>query len=175
MIISSRSAHSNSCKPSVHISELVRRMVNTSRKLNWDQYVVPALNDYMIRMAKAGYHQEYRKNVLLNAYAVYDSKVQKHIEGECPLNRPPEYQKVERKKAKVQKKKNWATKGGYIAPIIIPATPNGELAKKIKEVTESESSIKFKVIEKGGITLEKMFQNSNPTASGKCGKTNYFI
>ena len=74
MIISSRSAHSNSCKRSVHISELVRRMVNTSRKLNWDQYVVPALNDYMIRMAKAGYHQEYRKNVLLNAYAVYDSK-----------------------------------------------------------------------------------------------------
>ena len=175
MIISSRSAHSSNCKRSVHISELVRRMMNTSRNLSWNEYVVPVLNDYMMRMAKAGYHQDYRKNVLLNAYAVYDSKVQKHINGECPLNRPPEYKKVERKKAKVQKKKNWGTKGGYIAPIIVPATPNGELAKKIREVTESETDIKFKVVEKGGITLEKLFQNSNPTSSGKCGKSNCFM
>ena len=34
MIISSRSAHSSNCKRSVHISELVRRMMNTSRNLS---------------------------------------------------------------------------------------------------------------------------------------------
>ena len=70
MIISSRSAHSSNCKRSVHISELVRRMMNTSRNLSWNEYVVPVLNDYMMRMAKAGYHQDYRKNVLLDAYAM---------------------------------------------------------------------------------------------------------
>ena len=88
-------------KRSVHISELVRRMVNFSRKLNWDYFVVPVLNKYMVRMVKAGYHQEYRKNILLNAFAVYDSKIKKHIDDECPLNRPPGHKKVERQKAKV--------------------------------------------------------------------------
>ena len=58
LVISSRSAHSGNCKRSVHINELVRRMCNTSRLLDWDQFVVPVLNDYMLRMARAGYHQE---------------------------------------------------------------------------------------------------------------------
>ena len=105
---------------------------------------------------------------------VYDSKVRKHIDGDCPINRPPEYKKVERRKAKIQKKRDWGTKGGYIAPIIVPATPNSELAKSLREIAESESDsgIRFKVVEKGGITIEKMLQKSNPTKSDKCGKPN---
>ena len=69
---------------------------------------------------------------------VYDSKVRKHIDGDCPINRPPGYKKVERRKAKIQKKRDWGTKGGYIAPIIVPATPNSELAKSLREIAESE-------------------------------------
>ena len=95
LVISSRSAHSNSSKRAVHISELVRRMMNTSRRLNWDSYVAPVLTDYMERMAAAGYNEDYRKHVLLNSFAVYDSKVKRHIDGECPLNRPSGYRKKE--------------------------------------------------------------------------------
>ena len=177
LLISSRSAHSDGCKRSVHISELVRRMSNTSRKLDWDQFVAPVLTDYMRRMMAAGYHQEYRKNVLLNAFAVFDSKVQKDISGQCPLNRPPTFKKIERKKQKAWKKKNWSTKGGYISPIIIPATPNSELAKMLREAADSEkdSGIRFKIIEKGGTSIEKLLQSSNPTASGKCNKSNCIV
>ena len=103
--------------------------MNTSRRLNWDSYVAPVLTDYMERMAAAGYNEDYRKHVLLNSFAVYDSKVKRHIDGECPLNRPSGYRKKERRKEKQKKKRDWGTKGGFIAPIIIPATPNGELAK----------------------------------------------
>ena len=77
---------------------------------------------------------------MLNAFAVYDSRIQKHIDGVCPLNRPPGYKKVERKRQKVHKKKNWATKDGCIAPIIIPATPDSELAQMLKEVADSEKN-----------------------------------
>ena len=69
---------------------------------------------------------------------MHDSKIQKDVDGECPLNRPSGYRKVERKKEKLHKKKNWSIKGGYIAPIIVPATPNGELARMLKTVAESE-------------------------------------
>ena len=73
---------------------------------------------------------------------------------------------------KKQKKKNWSTKGGYIAPIIVPATPNSELANELRKIAEqmSDGRIRFKIVEKGGVTLERLLQKSNPTSSGFCGK-----
>ena len=40
----------------------------------------------------------------------------------------------------------------------------------MRQVAESEPDIKFKVIEKGGITVEKMLSKPNPTASEGCGR-----
>ena len=52
-------------------------------------------------MKQAGYHEDYRKHVLLNALAIYDKKVRDDLDGTCPLNRPTGYQKVERKKQRI--------------------------------------------------------------------------
>ena len=71
LVISERSAHPKSGKRSVHIAEIVRRLMNTSRELDWDQYVVPILSEYMARMKAAGYNQDYRQHVLQNALSVY--------------------------------------------------------------------------------------------------------
>ena len=75
---------------------------------------------------------------------------------------------------KVQKKHNWSTKGGYIAPIIIPATPDSELLLMLREVAETEkvNGLKFKIIEKGGKMLKHCAQRSNPTASPGCTDPN---
>ena len=116
----------------------------------------------MSRMKQAGYHEDYRKHVLLNALAVYDKKVRDELDGVCPINRPAGYEKIKRKKEKVWRKKNWSTKGGYIAPIIVPATPNGELARMIKKLLRLTM-------------IEKSLQNPNPSATNKCGKINCFI
>ena len=67
LVISERSAHSANCKRSVHVSELIRRMTNTSRRLDWNKSVVPVLEDYLQRMKTAGYNERYRKSVLENA------------------------------------------------------------------------------------------------------------
>ena len=172
LLIPERSAHSNSSKRSVHVSEMVRRMMNTSTKLKWEEHTAPVLSDYMARMKQAGYWENYRKHVLENALAVYDKKVKDAENGVRPLNRPTGYEIVKRKKEKKNKKKTWYTKGGYIAPIIVPATPGGKLAKMLKEVAESENDagIKFKVVEKGGPSVEKLLQKPNPTSSDECGK-----
>ena len=34
----------------------------------------------------------------------------------------------------------------------------------------SDGRIRFKIVEKGGVTLERLLQKSNPTSSGFCGK-----
>ena len=63
-ILHSQSAQSASCKRNVHIQEVLRRMFNTSGRLDWQSYGAPCLTNYMYRMKQAGYEESYRKNVL---------------------------------------------------------------------------------------------------------------
>ena len=70
-------------------------------------------------MAADGYGEEYCRGVLKAALAGYDEKVAAEEGGERPLNRPPRYQQEERHKAKKAKRKYWATRGSYVAPVII--------------------------------------------------------
>ena len=174
LVISARSAHANGCKRSVHVYELDRRMSNTSEGADWEEKVAPVLTDYMSRMKKAGFDENYRKNVLKNAFAVHDSKVRKASTGEVPLNRPAGYKKNERKKEKREKKKNWSTKGNYLATIVVPATPNSELARRMRKKCEKKN-VRIKIQEKGGIALGNLLQKSNPTASGNCSKPDCFM
>ena len=170
LVIPARSAHSAKTKRSVHISECVRRMMNISPLLTWSQYAAPVLTEYMSRMMAAGYGEDYRKEVLLNAISIYDSKRRNDEDGTCPLNRPPEYQKVERRKAKFERKKSWASTGGYTSVIIVPATPGGTLAKQMRAVCDrgATKNIKIRIVERGGKTLLRQLQRSNPTAPPKC-------
>ena len=71
----------------VHVSELVRRMDDTSRKLSWSELVVPVLEDYLQGMIAADYNQNYRQRVLVNAVSIYNLKVREDREGRRPLNR----------------------------------------------------------------------------------------
>ena len=86
------------------------------------------------------------------------------------MYREKNFQRIERKKQKGTKKHNWSTKGGYIAPIMVPSTPNGELAKALRGVVEQEQqgSLKFKIVETGGITIKSRVQKSNPYSTLGC-------
>ena len=172
LVISARSAHSAQTKRSVHISELVRRMMNTSPLLDWSEHCAPVLTEYLRRMMAAGYDEKYRKDVLCQAVNIYDSKVKHDADGSVTLNRPNGFRKLERRKEKIQSRRTWSTKGGYTAPIIVQSTPGGVLAKMMREVAEKESTpeIRFKVIERGGTTLIRQLQRANPTAPPKCSK-----
>ena len=172
LVISARSAHSEQTKRSVHISECVRRMVNTSPDLSWDQHIVPHLTEYCRRMMAAGYSQTYRKEIIRNAVNIYDGKLQDDEDGVQPLYRPRGYRKVERRKEKRKKKQSWATRGGYTAPIMIPATPGGVLAERLRAVAERRSipGLRFRIQERGGVTVMRQLQKSNPTTSSPCGR-----
>ena len=93
-------------------------------------------------------------------------------EGVLPRYRPKDWQIEARKKQKKEKRYEWSTKGGYIAPIFVPASPGGVLTKQLKEVARNEAKqgIRFKIVETGGRTLKSELQRSNPTASPGCGQ-----
>ena len=73
----------------------------------------------------------------MTALDIYDNKQKKDLADETPLNRPSGYKKIERRREKRKKKKDWAGKE-YIAPIIIPATLNSKLAKELQRVAAKE-------------------------------------
>ena len=169
-VLNAQSALSAACKRSVHTMEIVRRILNTSTKLDWSVYVAPVITDYMVRMRQAGYGERYRKNILTRALGIHDKMVAENESGTRPLNRPREWQVEERRSRKQKKKHSWSARGGYIAPIFIPATPGGELAKIVREVAECEAEpgLKFKVVESGGRSIAQQVQRSNPTATPGC-------
>ena len=179
-VISSRSAHPDKCKRSVHVSEMVRRCLNTSRRLDWEEDVVPHLNEYMTRMKRAGYHENYRRDTLVNALNVYDMKVAKCEASGEPFNRGRSYKVIERRKEKLRKKRNWnksSQKGPCGPPIIIPSTPNSELARMLRGIADQEPNPKkrFRIIEKGGPTIERSLMKPNPIGKEGCEKSDCIV
>ena len=58
------------------------------------------------------------------------------------------------KECTIVQKKKWYRSGGFDVPLFVPHTPNGELAKRMKDVeaqNQQAGKICFKIIEKGDI------------------------
>ena len=173
-VLHQNSAQSQTCKKSVHVRELVRRMLNTSIRLDWDSVFAPILTDYMERMKRANYDEKYRRSTLAHALRIYDKMRKEDEEGTKPLHRPRNWNLEEKRIEKRNKKHTWSTKGGYTAPIMVPATPNSELLNLLRDVAEREAvpGVKFKVLETGGTTVKQIAQKSNPTATPGCPDAN---
>ena len=172
-VLNSKSAHSAACKRGVHTQEVLRRLLNTSHRLSWDEETAPVITDYMDRMKDAGYGEKYRRDVLTHALRIYDHKWEEHKKGNRPIFRPKDWRKEERREIKRNKRINWANKDGHIAPIFVPTTPGGTLMKMMRKVAEDEGKegIKFKVMEVGGRTMKRDLQRSNPTATKGCSES----
>ena len=91
----SSSAESYSCKKSVHTQEIVRRVLESSVGLDWDQEVAPVITTYMSRLRRAGYDQKFREMTLTRALGIYDKMKKENEVGVRPLNRPREWQQEE--------------------------------------------------------------------------------
>ena len=83
----------------------------------------------------------------------------------------------ERQKKKELQDKNWFRAGGFDVPLFVPHTPRGELARRMKEKEAHNNqgrNIRFKIIEKSGVTLENKLRKSNPWSGERCGRPSCF-
>ena len=103
-ILKSQSAQSDRCKRSVHVNEVVRRILKTSARLDWSECAAPVLTDYCVRMKEAGYGELYRKRTLEQALRIYDRPVADEKEGVRPVHRPEDWCPVERRQKKQSKR-----------------------------------------------------------------------
>ena len=86
-VLAAQSPQSTTCTQSVHVRELVRRILNTSSRLEWDPHVVSILTDYLARMIEAGYNEHYMKVTLKRALQIYDQMKQNKNVGIQPAKK----------------------------------------------------------------------------------------
>ena len=171
-ILHANSAQPITCRDSVHTQEILRRILNCSTELDWSKDIAPVLSDYIGRMMRSGYSQKYRVEALNRALRIYDKMREEDNDGRRPQYRPKDWNIISRRKEKEIKKYEWSTKGGHIAPIFVPPpTPNGELAKSLKQIAdkEAEAGVHFKIVEAGGLSMKSILQKSNPLQKIGCG------
>ena len=109
---------------------------------------------------------------------------QREIDGGQPVDRPREYEEVDRRKKKDEKASRWFRKeprGTSIREgvLIIPPTPKSVLAKAFKKVCEEElqgSKIRLSVQERGGKQLGQLLGITTPGANNRknCGRQTCF-
>ena len=169
-IMHAKSAQSTTCKNSVHTMEIMRRLLNSSTRLDWKNEVAPVISNYMARMMDAGYPEKYRRDTLTRALRIHDRMLEEDRNGTRPIYRPKEWNVAARRSEKEKKKNDWSTRGGHIAPIFVPPTPNGELARELRKIADSEAEdgVHFKIIETGGTSIKNKVQKSNPTGMAGC-------
>ena len=139
---------------------------------------VKHLNDFSERLKLSGYDENYRFQVIKSGVEGFDKMLEEEMNGGRPINRPRTWEEDRRQKKKELQKRNWYRKGGYDVPLFVPHTPRGELAKlmRAKEAQNSQGrKIRFKIVEKGGVTLEQKLRRSNPWIKGQnCGRPRCF-
>ena len=157
--------------------EVVRIRRNIQPGLPWAT-TVKHLNRFSERMKLSGYNEQYRFQIIKSGVEGFDKMAAAAAEtGGRPINKSRTFEEDQRRRKKELEKKNWFRKGGYSVPLFVPHTPGGELVRRMKE-KEAENNqgrkIRFKIVGKGGVSLEQKFRRSNPWKGEKCGRPKCF-
>ena len=57
LVVKANSAQSDNCKRNVHVQKIIRRILNCSLRLDWEEHTAPVLTNYMSYMMAAGYSE----------------------------------------------------------------------------------------------------------------------
>ena len=166
LVIHQRSAMPSKIKRTCLTNEVIRIMRNTSRDAP-DEVKKFFLSEFSQRMRISGYPERFRKETLVAGLKGYEKQLKRNDDGVCPLHRPKGYRVNERQKEKIAKKRIWYKP--YDTVIFCPPTPRGELAKRMREVTQEVTEchgIKVKIVERAGKSLKSQLTRSG--SEGRC-------
>ena len=171
--IHARSALPLRQKKTILTQELLRIMKNCCPQLEVRERK-EHINNFLMCMQFSGYGKETRYDVFNSASKAYQIALQKNESGTRPLHRPKEWERVRRKKEKVEKKKTWYKTGGNESVLFVPYTP----AEKLKKAYEEEirkSKFKIKVVEQAGTKMKDILHKKNPFSRDECGREDCMV
>ena len=151
------SAMPSKVKRATLTQEVITIMRNISKELP-SEITTKHLSNFCRRLRASGYNENYRLQILRAGMTGYDKMVEVERGGGRPVNQPRSWDADNRQKRKDLQGKLWFRRGGFDVPLFVPCTPKGELAKRIAKVEELNNqgrTVRFKVVEKRGVTLEE--------------------
>ena len=172
-VIHARSSIPWANKRTIMTQEILRIMLNCSRKLPWST-VTTHINQFMARMQFSGYGKKFRREVVQSALKAMKNLISKEENGERPIHRPRSWKKKERMVERRKKKTNWFKKDGHETVVFIPATKGSELKRRFQDVI-TKSKVKVKVIEKTTRSMRSILVKQDPFTSKTCSDQNCFV
>ena len=174
-ILMAKSAINSSSKRTILTQECLRRIRNTKIELG-DGIRNEHLSKFMIKMKNSGYNQNYRMQILKSAFNAFEKMVAEDKSGVKPLFRNRSWNKENRMQAKESKKKHWYkntqnSETNYKTILFVPPTPGSILLKELRQREEElnkNNEERIKIVEKGGVKIEKMLTVKNPFKNEKC-------
>jgi hypothetical protein len=170
-------------KRTVLTQEGIRRLKNCKIELEWEQKV-EHLNKFMQKLKNSGYDECFRLEILKSSLNGYEKIVEDSKNGLKPIYRSKEWKDKNNWTAKKKsKKENWWKGKQEIknkSVIFVPATPGSELARMFRKVEreqreQNQNQMNIQIIEQTGVSLEKLFQRSNPFKQKNCEKSDCVV
>ena len=176
LVMLEMSAMPGSIKRTALTQAVIRIRRNTRPELPWS-VTEQLLSKFSARMKMSGYDKNYRYQVIKSGVEGFDKMLEEERRGGRPINAPRSWEEDRRQRSKEMQPKTWFRRGGYHVPLFVPHTPGEELLKRIRE-KEAENNqgrrVRFKIVGRGGVTLEQKLRRSNPWAGGRCGRERCF-
>ena len=151
--------------------EVIRRLRNTRITLPWSQFQAPVLTEFSKKMARSGYPEGYRLEVIKSGILGFERQLEADRNGQKPLFRPREWQKEERRRKKMVRKAAWYRPADCVG--FYPPTPRGELVGEINKVLKEEGkriNVNLRAVETGGLSLGKQLVRPDLKGGEPCGR-----
>jgi hypothetical protein len=161
-----RSAMPYSMKKTVLTQDMLRVMLRCSTELDWHE-VAKHCSELNKRMQFSGYNQSFRTMVTRSALKAYKEIKAKDESGVAPMYRQKSWNREERERKKKEKKEGWFKSKGEETVIFVPATVRSELKKRCEKVVK-DRGMKIRIVERGGVTLKGLLQQSDPFSDSVC-------
>ena len=165
------SAMSAKVKMNTLTQEVIRRLRNTRVTLPWNEFQAKILTEFSKKMARSGYPEGYRAEVIKSGVLGFERQVEASRSGVKPLFRPREWQQDERRKKKMVKRAAWYRPADCVG--FYPPTPRGELVSKIGKVLQEEGlriNMNLRAVETGGLSIGKQLVRPDLRAGEPCGR-----
>ena len=172
-VINAQSAMPNNMKRTILSQEILRIITHCCRDLP-ESTRNGHINEALRRIQYSGYDKTFRYDVVNSALKAYETLLEKERQGERPLHRPKDWNRIERRQEREDRKTNWYKKGNEESVIFVPYTQNSELKKRYVEQIQ-KSGIRIKVVERPGRTLKSLIQKPDPFKEKRCGRKDCFV
>ena len=172
-VVDAKSAFPSAKKRSILVEEGLRRLRNCSPELDWSVKAC-FLNKFASDMSYSGHQEFFRKTIIRQVVAKYETHLSNHLEGTKAMYRSREERMEMKQVTEISSQKDtWFRRDGFTSTLTVPATPNSSLANKVREnlvKSRQPEGTKTKVIEDGGKETKAGIVKSNQFPRINCSR-----